>query len=62
MRTTAICLGLGLLGPALVGAGTAGTDAAESKAILLRPARVFDAVSGEAHEGWAVLVSGRTIA
>jgi imidazolonepropionase-like amidohydrolase len=61
MRTTVFCLGLGLLGPGLVGAGTAETGAVESKAVLLRPARVFDAVSDEAHQGWAVLVSGRTI-
>ena len=59
--TTVVCLGLGLLGPAFAGAGTAATDAVEPKAILLRPARVFDAVSDQAHEGWVVLVSGRTI-
>jgi imidazolonepropionase-like amidohydrolase len=30
--------------------------------ILLKPARVFDAVTQTPHEGWAVLVSGNTIA
>ena len=30
--------------------------------VLLKPARVFDAVSQAPHEGWAVLVSGNTIA
>jgi imidazolonepropionase-like amidohydrolase len=30
--------------------------------VLLRPARVFDAVSNEPHEGWAVLVDGHRIA
>ena len=33
-----------------------------SAGILLKPARVFDAVSQAPHEGWAVLVSGNTIA
>lgn len=31
------------------------------KNILLRPQRVFDGTSNEAHEGWAVLVSGEKI-
>jgi len=30
--------------------------------LLLKPARVFDAVSQTPHEGWAVLVTGNTIA
>ena len=30
--------------------------------VLLKPARVFDAVSQAPHEGWAVLVTGNTIA
>lgn len=30
--------------------------------VLLKPARVFDAVSQAPHEGWAVLVTGQTIA
>src|SRR5258708_27342240 len=34
---------------------------ATPKYILLRPQRVFDAMSNETHEGWAVLVSGEKI-
>src|SRR5258706_12351275 len=33
-----------------------------SKYILLRPQRVFDAMSNDTHEGWTVLVSGEKIA
>jgi imidazolonepropionase-like amidohydrolase len=36
--------------------------AAPDAAVLLRPARVFDAVDGVTHEGWAVLVKGDRIA
>jgi imidazolonepropionase-like amidohydrolase len=36
--------------------------AAAPASVLLRPARVFDAVSQTPHEGWAVLVTGHTIA
>ncbi|MFQ5690887.1 MAG: amidohydrolase family protein [Gemmatimonadota bacterium] len=36
--------------------------AAEAPAILLRPARVFDAESEQAHDGWVVLVEGDKIA
>jgi len=36
--------------------------AAASVSVLLRPARVFDAVSQAPHEGWAVLVTGHAIA
>ena len=36
--------------------------AALPASVLLKPARVFDAVSQAPHEGWAVLVSGNTIA
>jgi imidazolonepropionase-like amidohydrolase len=36
--------------------------AAAPASVLLRPARVFDAVSQAPHEGWAVLVTGNTIA
>ena len=35
---------------------------AKAESVLLRPARVFDATSEEAHEGWAVLVTGSRIA
>jgi imidazolonepropionase-like amidohydrolase len=33
----------------------------EHKSILLKPARVFDGVAPEAHEGWVVLVEGERI-
>jgi imidazolonepropionase-like amidohydrolase len=36
--------------------------AAPPASVLLRPARVFDALSQAPHEGWAVLVTGNTIA
>ena len=36
--------------------------AATPASVLLRPARVFDAVSQAPHDGWAVLVTGTTIA
>jgi len=36
--------------------------AAPQASVLLKPARVFDAVSQTPHEGWAVLVTGSTIA
>lgn len=35
--------------------------AAAQEAVLLRPARVFDGVEARPHEGWSVLVRGRTI-
>jgi imidazolonepropionase-like amidohydrolase len=60
--TTTAALGLGLLlaapGPLL--AQTKATS--EPDTVLLRPQRVFDASSEEAHEGWVVLVSGEKIA
>jgi imidazolonepropionase-like amidohydrolase len=36
--------------------------AAPAASVLLKPARVFDAVSQTPHEGWAVLVTGNAIA
>ncbi|MEO8219009.1 MAG: amidohydrolase family protein [Acidobacteriota bacterium] len=36
--------------------------AAPAGSTLLRPARVFDAVSAESHQGWVVLVTGDSIA
>ncbi len=36
--------------------------AAAPASVLLRPARVFDAISQTPHEGWAVLVTGNAIA
>jgi len=35
---------------------------APATSVLLKPARVFDAVSAEPHEGWVVLVTGNRIA
>ncbi len=45
-----------------VGDATGPEPAAEPAATLLRPARVFDAGSEEAHAGWVVLVEGARIA
>jgi imidazolonepropionase-like amidohydrolase len=36
--------------------------AAQQQALVLRPARVFDAVTNDAHAGWEVVVTGDTIA
>jgi imidazolonepropionase-like amidohydrolase len=44
----------------VLAAPQAGAAAAQS--VLLRPQRVFDAVSAGTHEGWVVLVSGEKIA
>ena len=40
---------------------TFAAPAAAQEAVLLRPARVFDGVEARPHEGWSVLVRGRTI-
>jgi hypothetical protein len=49
--------------PIVLLVGAAGAAAAGPTAsVLLRPARVFDAVDPAPHEGWAVLVTGSTIA
>ncbi|MFL5537711.1 MAG: amidohydrolase family protein [Longimicrobiaceae bacterium] len=47
----------------LLGAPAAAAQAASPalQPILLRPARVFDAVESQPHEGWAVLVQGSRI-
>ncbi|HYI43494.1 MAG TPA: amidohydrolase family protein [Sphingomicrobium sp.] len=37
-------------------------EPAMAQSLLLRPARVFDGVSPQAHEGWSVLVTGDRIA
>jgi len=54
-------------GPAVAGdhatmGGTTYTPEVEQSGFLLRPARVFDAESEEAHAGWVVLVEGEKIA
>jgi len=51
---------LGLLLPGAAGVCLAQGAPAEPS-LLLRPRRVFDAVSDQAHEGWVVLVSGPRI-
>src|ERR1041385_4351389 len=54
-----------LVGGMLTLAHPAAGDSAESsiseKPLLLVGARVFDAEDGKTHEGWAVLVQGKTI-
>lgn len=47
---------------AAVGAGLLLPAGASAETILLRPARVFDGVNPQPHEGWSVLVSGDKIA
>src|SRR4051812_6474511 len=39
----------------------AGAAIAAPPAIVLRPARVFDGIAPDPHEGWAVLVRGERI-
>jgi len=51
--------GILLPGSALVWTAPA---TAQQSAVLLRPARVFDAESEQTHEGWVVLVEGERIA
>jgi imidazolonepropionase-like amidohydrolase len=53
------------LAPLLLMLATTAADAQQAPAparTLLRPARVFDALSEQAHEGWTVLVEGDRIA
>jgi imidazolonepropionase-like amidohydrolase len=38
------------------------TPSASAASVVLRPARVFDATGARTHEGWVVLVTGKTIA
>jgi imidazolonepropionase-like amidohydrolase len=50
-----------------VGSGAGGDaqtrgDAPSEPSLILRPQRVFDGADEQAHEGWAVLVTGRKIA
>jgi imidazolonepropionase-like amidohydrolase len=60
LAATALGLGLLLLTPGTAFPQTRAASAPDS--VLLRPQRVFDAASEEAHEGWVVLVSGEKIA
>jgi imidazolonepropionase-like amidohydrolase len=63
-------LALNMLAASTAAAPAQGTGAAQTapapkqatdSPVLIRPARVFDAEDGKAHEGWAVLVTGRYI-
>lgn len=56
------CLAAALALPARTGAQGKTAPAAAPPSVLLRPARVFDAVSQQPHEGWVVLVTGNRIA
>ncbi|MEK6631642.1 MAG: amidohydrolase family protein [Acidobacteriota bacterium] len=47
---------------ALVGQGQPSSQAEAQASVLLKPQRVFDAVSTQPHDGWVVLVTGTTIA
>jgi imidazolonepropionase-like amidohydrolase len=58
MRTCSI-LALLLFVPAVA---LCGDGAAAGGSILLRPARVFDGLSPQPHDGWVVLVTGKAIA
>lgn len=55
----ALVLALGLVHARGV---SAQTPAAAPPAYVLRPARVFDALSAQAHDGWVVVVQGERIA
>ncbi|MBE3072105.1 MAG: amidohydrolase family protein [Acidobacteria bacterium] len=59
-------VGTGLLAAACCAGATivlaAQTGSAPAASVLLRPQRVFDAVTEQPHEGWGVLVTGNRIA
>jgi imidazolonepropionase-like amidohydrolase len=59
-------VGAGLLATVCLAAATialvAQAGSAPAASVLLRPQRVFDAVTEQPHEGWAVLVTGNRIA
>ena len=55
-------LALGVLPSAAAAQSAAKGAEAAGASVLLLPQRVFDATSGTTHEGWAVLVTGSTIA
>jgi imidazolonepropionase-like amidohydrolase len=63
LSLVACCLSMALLRPAPLGAqARAATSPAPGPSVLLRPARVFDGVAAQPHEGWVVLVTGNRIA
>jgi imidazolonepropionase-like amidohydrolase len=55
-------LSIALVLPILLLPSLARAQAAPPRRVLLRPARVFDAVTAQPHEGWVVLVEGERIA
>lgn len=62
-RLFASLMVLSLVGALLVAAApVVAAETGAKPSVLLRPARVFDAVSAEPHEGWVVLVTGDSIA
>ena len=58
---TAILIALFAAAAAVALPAQSPAPAAAPASVLLRPARVFDAVSQTPHEGWVVLVTGNTI-
>jgi hypothetical protein len=50
-----------LLALLVLAAPAAAQTVQPARRVLLRPARVFDALSERAHDGWTVLVSGDRI-
>jgi imidazolonepropionase-like amidohydrolase len=61
-RSVALLLACLVLGPSLVAqTQRAAKPAAGTESVLLRPARVFDAVTQAPHDGWVVLVTGNRI-
>lgn len=57
-----VAFALSLTPPASVGLLAAEGAKAAGASLLLRPQRVFDAMSDQTHEGWVVLVTGNGIA
>ncbi len=63
MRRKFLVVMSALLSAAFAGGATAQqAQTPAPTAYVLHPARVFDALSAQAHEGWAVLVQGDRIA
>jgi imidazolonepropionase-like amidohydrolase len=57
-----LALLLGLVLPCTGSLSAAPAAQTPERSVLLRPQRVFDAVGGQPHEGWVVLVTGNKIA
>ena len=62
MKSLCVYCGIAFFLGALAAAAHAQAKPAPDSSLLLRPARVFDAVDGRTHEGWIVLVRGEKIA